>query len=183
MALGSIFNDHTVLIYDIDNNHLITTVVTEHDKVNKWIQVSDVPEGMKNNDDCKLLILSSPTPCEFLGKVKKVGRDVTIAMFRGQMKENRGSARYSITASAEIDALIIDGNPHTLQTPIKVELINISTSGVRFRAPYYSLEVGDLFLMHMVISNNKKEMTTEVINYVDNGQASSDYGCRFLEIE
>ena len=182
-ALGSIYKDHTVLIYDTNNNHLTTTVVTEHDKASQLIQVRKMPKGLEINDDCKLLIMSSPTPCEYLGRVRKVGGIVTIAMFQGQEKENRGAARYPITAYAKIDALVIDGNSHTLQTPVNVALINISTSGVRFRAPYYSLVTGDTFMMHMVISNNKKRITTEVLNYVDNGQVSSDYGCRFLEIE
>ena len=182
-VLGSIYIDHTVLIYDTNNNHLTTTVVTEHDKASQLIQVKKMPKGLNTNDDCKLLIMSSPTPCEYLGRVRKVGGIVTIAMFQGQEKENRGAARYSINAVARIDALIIDSESYTLQTPVFVKLINISTSGVRFRAPFYSLEVGDTFLMHMVISNNKKRITTEVLNCVNNGQTSSDYGCRFLEIE
>ena len=182
-ALASIYIDHTVLIYDTDNNHLITTVVTKHDKVEQRIQVSRMPKGLKNNDDCKLLILSSPTPCEYLGKVRKVGGVFTFAMFQGQEKEKRGATRYTITATAQIDALVIDGIPHTLHTQVNVDLINISTSGVRFRAPYYSFETGDIFMMHLIISNNKKRITTKIVNYVDNKQESSDYGCRFLEVE
>jgi hypothetical protein len=182
-ALVSDYNDHTVIIYDTNNNHLMTTVVTMHDKVEQKIQVSKMPKELKNNDDCKLLIMSSPTPCEYLGKVKRVGGVFTFALFQGQEKENRGAARYSITASAEIDALVIDDTAYTLQTPVKVELVNISTSGLRFRAPYYSLEFDDVIQMHLVISNNKKRIITRVVNYVNNKQASTDYGCRFLEVE
>jgi hypothetical protein len=182
-VLGSVYSDHTVIIYDTNNNHLITTVVTNHNKAERLIQVSRMPKELKHNDDCKLLILSSPTPCEYLGRVKKVGGVVSIAMFQGQEKESRGAARYAITATADIDALVINGEPYTLQTPVNVNLINISTSGMRFRAPYYTLVVDDIVQMHLVISNNKKRITTKVINCVDNKQASSDYGCRFLEVE
>jgi len=181
-TLGSDFTDFTVLIYDVHGNHLIDTVVTAHDRNDMHIQVGIMPEELKANDDCKLLILSSPIPCEYRGKVKKIGGNFSIAMFFGQEKESRGSARYSVSTPALIDALIIDGQTHPLQNLIKVVLINVSTNGVRFRAPYYSFEVGDKFQMHFAVSNSTKKLTAVVVNNVDNGTTSSDYGCRFVEM-
>ena len=183
MALGSDFTDYTVLIYDVDGNHLIDTVVTSHDRNQQQIQVSIMPEELKANDDCKLLILSSPIPCEYRGKVKKSGGSLFIAMFYGQEKESRGAARYAVSTPALIDALIVDGQTHPLQNLIKVVLINVSTNGVRFRAPYYSFEVGDKFTMHFAVSNSTKSLSAVVVNNVDNGTTSSDYGCRFIELE
>jgi len=181
-VLSNDFTNHTVLIYDMDGNHLTSTAVRSHDRESQQIRVNVMPENLKVNESCKLLMLSSPTPCEFMGKIKKVGGNLFIAMFQGQEKESRGSARYPVNTTALIDALIIDGDTHSLQTPIKVSLINISTSGVRFRAPYYSFETGDRFRMHFIISNSRKEITAEVINYVDDKNNSSDYGCRFIVI-
>jgi len=182
-VLAGDFTDCSVLIYDTDGNHLSSSIIKEHNKGERQIRINLMPGELSVNDDCKLLILSSPTPCEFLGKVKRVGGTFFIAMFQGQEKENRGATRYSVNTTALIDALIIDDLPYNLQTPVKVTLINISTSGVRFRAPYYSLEVEDIFQMHLVISNSKKRITAEVINNTDHETKSSDYGCRFLEIE
>jgi len=182
-ALGSDFTDHTVLIYDVNGNHLGSTIIREHDKSAQQIQVNIMPEELKINDDCKLLILSSPIPCEFQGKVKRTGGNHFIAMFQGQEKENRGSARYMVSTPAQVDNLIVDGKVHPLQNPVKVVLINISTSGVRFRAPYYSFEEGDEFQMTFVISNTKKQITAAIVNYIDNDGSSSDYGCRFIGIE
>jgi len=182
-ALSSDFTDHTVLIYDAYDNHLISTIVRSHDRGAQQLQVNIMPDELKVNDDCKLLVLSSPIPCEYQGKVKKVGGNIFIAMFQGQEKESRSSARYPVSTPALIDALIVDNQLHPLQSPIKVILINISTNGVRFRAPYYSFESGDEFQMHLVISNNRKKITAEVVNFVDNGNTSSDYGCRFIGIE
>ena len=182
-VLGSDFTDYTVLIYDANGNHLGSTVVREHDRNAQQLQVNIMPEKLKINDDCKLLILSSPIPCEFSGKVKKVGGSIFIAMYQGQEKENRGSARYAVSTPAQIDNLIVDGQLHPLQAPVHVVLINISTNGVRFRAPYYSFEKDDMFQMHFVINNTKKVITATVANFVDNGNHSSDYGCRFIGIE
>jgi len=177
------FSGCTVLIYDSNGNHLISTAIRTHEKKEQHITVSRMPGELTANDNCKLVILSSPTPCEFSGKIQKSGGSLFIAMYQGQAKESRNAARYPVKASALIDALVVDEREYALQTPIKVDLINISTSGMRFRAPYYSLLTGDIIKMHLVISNNKKMITAEVNNCVDHLTEVSDYGCRFLEIE
>ena len=181
-ALSSDFTDQTVLIYDVNGNHLGSTVVRTHDRGAQQIQINVMPDSLKVNDDCMLLILSSPVPCEYHGKVKRVGGNMFIAMFQGQEKESRAATRHPINSPALIDAIIVDGQSHALQTIMKVVLINISISGVRFRAPYYSFDIGDEFQMHLAINNNRKKIIAKVVNYVDNGTTSSDYGCRFIEI-
>jgi len=180
-ALSENYDTYNVLIYDSNGEHLTNTVVTDHDKDEQQIQVNHLPKELKVNDTCKLLIMTSPTPCEYLGKVKKVGGNLFIAMFQGQEKESRGATRYTVNSPALIETLIVDGKPYNLHTPIKVRLINISTSGVRFRAPFYSLDDGDVFRMYMEISHNKKKLTAQVVNHVDKQPDSSDYGCCFIE--
>jgi hypothetical protein len=127
--------------------------------------------------------MSSPKPHEFQGKVRKAGGSMFITMFQGQEKENRTAARYPVNTVALIDALIVDKKAHSLHQPLKVVLINISTSGVRFRAPFYSFLKGDIFRMHLVISNSQKKITAEVTNFIDDDKSSSDYGCRFIGME
>ena len=182
-VLDSDFTDCTVFIYNNSGTHLISTTIISHDRASKQIQVSVMPQGLKANDDCMLLILSSPSPCEYHGKVKKVGGNQYFAMYQGQEKESRTSKRYSVNTPAQIDALIIDDQPYLLQTPLKVSLLNISTTGVRFRAPFYSFENGDFFRMHFTISNSNKLLIAQIVNFVDNKTTSSDYGCRFKEID
>jgi len=182
-VLASDFSGSTVLIYDSSGNHLNTTTIKTHEKKEQFITVRRIPGELTVNDSCKLVILSSPTPCEFSGKIQKSGGSLFIAMYQGQKKENRNATRYPVKASALIDALIIDDYAHALQTPIKVDLVNISTSGMRFRAPYYSLLAGDIIKMHLIISKKNKMITAEVNNSVDHLTEATDYGCHFLEIE
>ena len=179
-VLSDNYTGCTVLIYNMDGEHLLDTVVAAHNREEQQIQVSSLPEDLHINDSCSLLVLTSPSPCEYLGKVKKVGGSVFIAMYQGQEKENRTATRYAVNAPAIIDTLITDGQPYSLHTPLTITLINISTGGVRFRAPYYSLADGDVFQMRMIISQNKKKLIAQVLNHVDNEPASSDYGCLFL---
>jgi len=182
-VLAGDFSGCTVLIYDSSGNHLISTAVKTHDRKEQHITVRLMPGELTANDNCKLFILSSPAPCEFSGKIHKSGGSFYIAMYQGQEKESRSASRHPVKASALIDALFVDDLAYALQTPVKVDLINISTSGMRFRAPYYSLLAGDIIKMHLIISNNKKMITAEVNNTVDHLNEASEYGCRFLEIE
>jgi len=176
------FTGCSVLLYDTKGKHLGSTTIIEHDRRDRQIEVEEIPSGLNINDTCRVFILTSPTPCEFSGKLKKVGSDLLIAMFQGQEKENRAATRYPVKTPARIEALIVDNKANELQEPIYVILINISTSGVRFRAPYFALIEGDIFRINLTINNTGKTMTAEVINSLDNGTKSSDYGCRFVEI-
>jgi len=180
VALNVDYSDHSVLIYDMDGNHLVNTVVREHDKAEKQIRVNSMPASLKANDDCKLLILTSPAPCEYQGKVKKIGGAFYIAMFQGQMKENRTASRFAVNTPAIIDVCVIEGQQYKLHSPIKVILKNISTSGVRFAAPFHAFNDRDKFRMHMTISGAKKQLIAEVMNHLDNEPKATDYGCRFV---
>jgi len=182
-ALTSDFTNQTVLLYDANGNHLLSTSIREYDKGVKQIIVETLPEALKFNDSCKLIILSSPTPCEFGGRIKRAGNDLCIAMFQGQERENREAARYPVSTPALIPTLVVDGEHHPVQTPIKVVLRNISTTGVRFRAPFYSFDIGDEFQMDLFIGNSQKKITARVVNNVDKEPDFSDYGCRFLLIQ
>ena len=182
-ALTSDFAGNTVLIYDANGKHLIDTTVSDYDKSSHQIQVTDMPEELKVNDTCKTLILSSPVPCEFRGRVKKTGGIFYIAMYMGQEKESRNATRYPIIVPALITAFVIDGTVHTIQSPVEVTLINISTTGVRFSAPYYSFDNGDELHIHAIINKSRKKITAEVIDHKDKENNTTEYGCRFLGIE
>ena len=178
--LSADYSDHSVLLYDMEGNHLVNTVVREHNKAEKQIRVATLPATLKANDDCKLLILTTPTPCEYQGKIKKIGGAFYIAMFQGQLKENRTASRFNVNTPALIDIFVVDDQQYKLLKPVKVVLKNISTSGVRFLAPFYSFNDRDKFRMHMTISGAKKQLLAEVMNHLDNAPVSTDYGCRFI---
>jgi len=183
-ALVSDYTGNTVLIYNTDGFQITSAVIDDYDKHTKQIQFENLPDGLRINDECKLLILATPSPCEFSGKVKKVGGSIIIGMFQGQEKENRIATRYPVTTPALITTFIIDSKPHPIKNPIAVTLINISTSGVRFRAPYYSLETDDEFEMHLIINNTRKKITARVVNSLDGDNIThTDYGCSFLIVE
>jgi hypothetical protein len=182
-ALSSDYTDNTVLIYDTNGTLLRTTVVTVYNKQEQRMQVRLMPSTLGVNDDCKLFILSSPSPCEYLGKVRKEAGVLYIAMFQGQEKENRGATRYAVDTHGQIDSLVCDDQPYPLHSPVKVMLINVSTTGMRFRTPYYCLTIGDIISMHLIVSGTEKQLIAKVVNYSDREHESSEYGCRFLVVK
>jgi len=179
-VLAGDFTNHTALIYDIYGNYMISTTILTHDREAKQVIMERLPVELRVNDNCKLIILTTPTPCEFSGKVKRMGGNYYLALFQGQEKESREAPRYPVNTPALITALIENGQAHRIQSPIKVVLINISTTGIRFRAPFYSFEIGDLFQMDLFIGNNQKKVTAKVVNSVDHKNEMSDYGCIFI---
>ena len=184
--MSALSNDYTgcsILIYDaVDNHHLCSTVVTDYDKNEMRIQIEVAPPTLETGKVCRLLILCTPTPCEYQGRVLSEGTQKTIAMYQGQEKESRGAVRYELNAPALIEKLICDGQAYPLHTPLKVKLINISKTGVRFRTPNYSLSSGDQFQMRMKIGVNEKLLIAEVTNHIDKDSTTSEYGCRFLMV-
>jgi len=169
-----------VFIYDMDGNSLRNTIVKTHNKAENQIIVSSMPCELRENDTCKLLIITSPAPCEYQGKIKKASGHLYIALFKGKEKESRSAERFKVTATATIDFLMCDGQPQPLHTPVTVQLINVCTGGVRFRAPYFSLSSGDVFRLNMNISNSSKTLVARVMNHMDVDRVHSDYGCKFV---
>lgn len=174
------FSGCSIMLYDLSGNHLFDTVVTSYDKITLRVELQTTPDTLNPGTVCKLLILSAPTPYEFLGRVVKEGAQKYIAMYKGQEKENRGAERFKVSYPAIIENLICDGQAYPLHTPLKVLLVNISKSGVRLRTQFYALSVGDRFQLRMKISGSEKLLIADVTNHMDKEPDLSEYGCRFL---
>jgi len=180
IALSANYVGSAILIYDTDGNHLGSTLVTSHDKMSMRIEVQDVPPALSVGNECALLILTSPAPCEYQGRLIVEGPKKIIAMYRGRVRENRGAVRYKVNTPAVIENLIFDGKPYRLHTPFNVKLMNISQSGVRFRAQSYALSDGDRFQMRLKISGSEKLLIADTIHHIDLDGATAEYGCQFL---
>jgi len=179
-ALSSDFTGCDIMIYDSLGNILCNTVVTQYDRNALRIDVEDTPQSLVVGSVCKLLIMSSPAPCEYEGRIVVTGIKKSIAMFHGQVKENRAAVRYKANFKAYIENLIIGARACPLYSPLEITCINISKSGIRFKAPPYALSDGDRFQMRMKISGSEKLLIADVVSHLDKDPETSEYGCRFL---
>jgi len=179
-SLNSDYTGCTIFIYDESGNSLCRTMVTYYNRRILRIEVEEPPSGLDAGDACRLLIMTAPNPCEYHGRIIRIGRRKPIAMYSGKEMENRAETRYKIKLPAVIESYICDGSAYPLHAPLKVELVNISKGGARMSAPFNALSDGDRFLMRMDISGRNKLLIAEVRNHHDHGVESSEYGCKFL---
>jgi len=179
-SLNSDYTGCSIFIYDESGNQLCRTLVTYYNRRILRIEVEDPPSGLDAGDGCRLLILTAPKPCEYRGRIIRVGRRKPIAMYGGKELENRCETRYRIKLPATIENYICDSSAYPMRLPLKVELINISKGGARILAPYNALSEGDRFLMRMGVSGRDKVLIAEVRNHIDLGDKASEYGCKFL---
>jgi len=179
-GLNSDYTGFSILIYDMDGCTLGKAVVSKHNIDRQLFELQDTFPVLNTGDKCRILILSSPSPFECFGKFIRHGVKTFIAVYNGREKENRKAVRYSVDSPALVEHLIYNGRAYPLLNPLKISLINISKSGVRFTAPFGSLSDGARFQMSMPINNNNKLLIADVINHIDSPPESSEYGCRFL---
>jgi len=170
----------SVLIYDEAGKHLCDTVVTYYNRITLLIEVGETPESLEEHDICRLLILTSPTPCEYKGRIILIGKNKLFAMYDGKESEKREESRYIVKLPALIENYICDDKVYPLHTPLNVEMINISKNGARLRMPSYALSNGDRFRMCVTINDRHKNVIAEVKNQTHDGAEVSEYGCRFL---
>ena len=179
-GLGSDYTDCAIFIYDTAGNLVCSTAVTKHDRKTMQVEVKDIPPSLGVGAACAMLIITSPTPCEYQGRIINDGVKKIIAMYRGRERENRGAARYKINSPALIENLIRDGNSYPLNSPISIEVIEISKSGLRFSAMDKALTNCERFQMRMKISNSDKLLVASIVHIVYKDNGIVEYGCNFL---
>jgi hypothetical protein len=164
----------------MDGNHLINTRVTYYEKGTLRIEVEEPPPAFTIGFSCRLLVLSAPTPCEFMGRVTKEGLRFIIALYQGKEKESREAVRYKVNFRAQIENLVCDGRAFALHTPLEVQLINISKSGMRFSAPKNALRAEDRFQLRMKVGEGDKLLIADVVHEGKKDAVLTEYGCKFL---
>jgi len=68
-ALHGDYADCAILIYDSEGDPLATTTVSSHDKITKRVELQEVPDTLVDGSTYRLLILSSPIPCVYKGRL------------------------------------------------------------------------------------------------------------------
>ena len=179
-GLGSDYTGCDIIIYDETGDHISSTKVISYDKKALRMEVLEMPPELGVGSVCKLLILTSTTPCEYQGRVVRGSTKRVIALYYGHEKESRWTERYKVSSPAQIEYLIFEGKAYPLHTPLSIEIINISKSGLRFIAKYYTMSDGDRFQMRMKISDNDKLFIADVVNHQDRSSSHSEYGCCLL---
>jgi hypothetical protein len=168
-----------VHIYDEKNNLLMSSRITDHDKKNERIDIDGPKPGAKKGDVCRIYIATPPTPCEYMARVFLMGySSTTFALYKRQEKEIREHTRYPVKTTAMIERMVYGGQSYALHTPAEVLILNISKGGVKVRAAYNAMAVGNKFEIRLKIGQRYEVLLAEVMNAFDIEKINTDYGCR-----
>ena len=174
------------LIYDEDGAILANVKILDHDSNENTIKVQNLP-ALDGRKKCELLVLTAPKPYTYKGTIHKTSVNKSdsgrlIRLYQEQEAENRKEPRYSINMQTNIEGLIFDDTVYDMHTPLAVELINISKSGMRLRSKYNALAIGNRFHVNVRISGSDTMLTAEVTNITDSKTDYSEFGCYFVDI-
>ena len=176
------FNDCNALIYDTEGVQVASVKIKQYHKQENYIELQD-SHALISGKQYEVLILTTPMPYVYHGRFQKLGGEMVIRLYKEKRRENRRETRYKVNLRTHISCLIYDEKLHSLHTPLKAQLLNISKSGMRFRAVYNALTVGNKFQMHMRIGNDDKVLTAEVVFCLDSPPEYSEFGCRLITRE
>ena len=179
MPFSENYVDCAVLIHNQNGELLSKTKVTDYDRKNKMIKVEQMPTP-GNNEILKLFILSQPSPCEYKGRVVRIGRDKEIALFGGEEKELRQAVRYKVNFPAQIIGVVEQGELKPAKPPIDIKIIDISTHGFKFFDKMHDWHDGDLLHVQLLMGETHKEWVVKVVRLNSIDDAEIEYGCRFL---
>ena len=184
MLIGNDFTGHTVIVYDEDYIKITETNIIEYDIVLGNIRIRENSK-LATGDNVQLLILTSPNPCSFHGRVgPRIQGMSTIDLHSGKSKEDRASKRFpiesidSIVSTGVIDGLV-RGNEAIDMPPVNVQLVNISQGGIRFSGAKGLLQNKDEVLLSVNIKGAVKILAVEVVNILNAHPGRSDYCGKF----
>ena len=171
----------TALVYDNAGEDIGRTFVTDYDKVANLITLKKCPEELNIGDMCRLLILTEPVPQECHGKIKSDMGNKVIALFKYEEKEKRGASRYKVKFTAFIEKMIYNDKSYELHRPVEIDLMNISTGGMRFYAKPDTVTHGDRFQIRIYLNMEVKVLVAQIVNHIQTDPDRIEYGCRFIE--
>jgi hypothetical protein len=186
---GRDFSGCAVQVYDMHENLIESATITFHDTKRMEIELSapvrqgepDTYRSIQNSETYKVLILSKPIPCEYEGIARVGGLYLRVlALYHGKEKENRKDTRYKVNMPAVIRNLIYHDRAYTLHTPLHIQLINISKSGMRLSAAPNTLSLDDCLEIEIEIGGKQEQLLARVVNVFEQAGKDTQYGCLFL---
>jgi len=171
----------TALVYCNAGENLGRTIVKNYDKAENLITLQAFPKELNIGDICRLLVLTEPVPRECYGKVKSDVGEKVVALFKWQEKEKRGASRFKVNFSAFIEEMIYNNKSYELLKPYEINLINISTGGMRFYAVPNTVSHDDRFQIRIYLNTDVKVLTAHIVNNRQTAPDRIEYGCRFID--
>jgi hypothetical protein len=176
MSMRKEYNNCTVLINDEKGRRIAETEILYHDELRNQIEVDDIPD-LEVGALYECLILTSPTPHAYKGRIHKRPKTKVIALFEGKETENRRDTRYKTDLPANVVGVIRHGKTYTLDKPIVGKVKDISRRGLRYASSSNAINVGERIRVSITSGGGEKNLSAEVLYSLDVPPDNSEYGC------
>jgi len=175
------FKDSIVVIYDNNNNYVAQTIITEHDKREMLIEIPDSLDNIKSGTRLNVLIIHTGGVSEFGGVLRRTSRGACeISLFGERQREGRSATRHILNVPGQINNLIINNKPETLQSPLNVIVENLSSTGVLINSRDVRLETGFILQIELNIHGKEAIIFGNVVRERRNADETFSYGCHLI---
>ena len=169
-----------VMVYNDENELIIESAITDHNRTYNTIVISDELRGLENGTPLNLLIIHSAGAAEFRGTLRSlINNAQEIALYNERQREARGSQRHKLNVPAKINCRIIKTGREPFTPPLEIVIDNISISGVLIKSDKKSIELGSIFEIHANIHGKDAILYTSVVREDVNADNTYSFGCRF----
>lgn len=177
------FAGYKAIIYDDAHEKTIaeaTIVSFDREQYSAVVRTSK-PMGEATRERLSILILCEDSVFECKGNVRKQtgGRQLEIALFQGRIKNDRAAVRYTLSAPATVENLMIGGRLIPLHTPVEVDVINLSAAGMLIGAQVPLLNIGTAFQLKLSVADRETVIHAQVVRINVIQADHIEYGCRF----
>lgn len=183
LAIFKNFKGCKTIVRDDETGDTITeTEILDFDQVMVVITLNSRPFENMGYGRVSLLVFTENEIFEFQGNVRRIsvpGR-ISIALFKGRVKEDRYSKRYIVNAPASIISLIIDGEVSPFAEPEPVTVVNVSTDGVLVRARPNALEIPSCFQLKLMIGGSETILNNCVVRTHKSTSEYTEFGCKLI---
>jgi len=175
------FQDCPVIIYDSDDRYITKAIITEHDKRDMSIEISDALEYIDQGSRLNVLIIQSGVAVEFSGRPRRVrsGRR-EIALFNERQRRPRAYTRHKINAPAVINSFITPAGQQPFSPPLEIIVENISSTGVLIKAPHGYFGLNSLLEIDVNIQGKDVILFVKVVREQGNADDTVSFGCKFI---
>lgn len=183
MALFEDLRNKRVIISSlIPPQTLADTLVKSFDKLNNAITVSVAGLTPDRFPKVAALIFTSKGVFDCMGTVKTghMAGEVVISLYKSEEKNDRAAVRYDVNMFGVLNEFTRDKS--VITRSFAVNIINMSSSGILFRAPAGNLKVNDVVKITSVAKGQRLAMTGEIVRKQNTTIQSEEYGCRLFSV-
>ena len=179
------FKNCSIIIYDNNNNYITKTIITEHNKRENVIEIS---ENLRNIDKeisrLNVLIIHGEGAVEFSGTLRESRYDTsTVALYNERQREVRASIRHTLNSPAVIKSLISESGQMSFSPPLNMIIENISATGVLMKSHIEHFALGSIFEIHANIHGKNVVLYGSVVRKQMNADNTVRYGCKLIFIK